>query len=102
MIEQMAENAPVILGFIVLLGGTIWGIFKYNKKKIRDAYNDGVLETNGINKIEKKADKALLGVSNLEKKLKEEQESADEHHKRLYDKIDIISKDVSFIRGKLE
>ena len=84
MFQSIVDNIIPITGFFVFLGGLVWGVWKYGKKNIK---NEVKLENR---------------VTNLEKDHKEDKENGDRHHKRLYDKLEAVSSDVAFIRGKLE
>ena len=101
MIQTVVDNASAIFGLIILLGGTIWGIWKYNKKKLRDAYNKGVSEESNINEIEKKVNEAISKVKAVDEKLEEEKEDADIHHQRMYTKLDDLATSLSYIKGKI-
>jgi len=102
MIQTIVDNATAIFGLIILLGGTIWGIFKYNKKKLRDAFNKGVSEESNINEIEKKVNEAISKVKIVDEKLEDEKKEADIHHNRMYTELSKQGKDIAFIRGKIE
>lgn len=84
MFQTIVDNITTIVASIVLIGGFIWGIWKYGKKNI-------VSETTLKNR-----------VTHLEEDFEEEKTDGAKHHKALYEKLDSVSQDVAFIRGKLE
>jgi|APSaa5957512535_1039671.scaffolds.fasta_scaffold44399_2 hypothetical protein len=84
MAQDFIDSISTVLGSVVLVGGIIWGIWKYKSKRVRK-------ETTLINRVD-----------TLEKNFATEIDDADKHHKILYGKLDKVSNDVAFIRGKLE
>jgi len=99
--EIIINNLPVMVTMSVLIGGTIWGMFKYQKSKIEQAFNSGVTQQEKVNAIENKANEALDRVEAVEEDMIQEKKDSDEHHKRFYDKLERIMKDVDFIRGRI-
>ena len=100
MFEIIFENIQLIAGVLILLGGTVFGMYKFHKNKVKEAFDEGVKEETSLQRIERKADKALEGVGRIEKKLDDETKRAADHHLRLYEKIEDIAEDVSFLKGK--
>lgn len=107
MFEIIFENIQLIAGVLILLGGTVFGMWKYHKKQIDNAFAKGKQEETCLQRIEGKADEAIKEIKETNKVLSREIEKAAEHHLRLYDKIDRndktlagIASDVSFLKGK--
>ncbi len=84
MFQTIADNITSIVAGIVLIGGFVWGIWKYGKKNVQE-------ET-----------KLKSRVDTLEKNFEKEIKEAGKHHLALYTKLGDLGKDVAFIRGKLE
>lgn len=109
MYDVIIENLNAIIPVGLLVAGTLWGILKYHKNKVTKAFKEGKAEEACLTKIENKADEAVKEVKKVKDQLVNAKEEGDEHHKKLYEKLDkhadILAKmhgDLSYVRGKLE
>lgn len=109
MFEFILQNLPVIIGAILSSGGSIVAFWKWHSREVEKAFLKGKDEEKCLTRIENKADEAINNVKDVDKKLQETITKGDEHHGRMYDKLDShakilseINASVSYIKGKLE
>lgn len=109
MFEILLNNLSLIIGILVVAGGSIFGAWKFHTSRVKNAFDEGKQEEICLTTIEGKADKAIELCKGLKKDRDEDRKNGDEHHRRLYDKLDdqnkvlaTVQSDLSFVRGKLE